>query len=87
MLQNLMAVFSLLVGLAGLTLSYAAHRQKVRQEGQEAELRAQELARLRREREQEERQRRREHEQEERRRQLEQIEQQQRESRQASMIN
>ena len=84
MLQNLVAVLSLLVGLAGLTLSFAAHRQKVRQEGREAELRAEELAR---EREEAERRRQQERENEERRRRLEHTRRQQRERRQASLIN
>jgi hypothetical protein len=35
MVQNLVAVFSLLIGAAGLMLSYAGHRQKVRQDEQE----------------------------------------------------
>ncbi|WP_058043881.1 hypothetical protein [Streptomyces roseifaciens] len=53
MVQNLIAVFSLLTGLVGLTLSYAAHRQKVREGRQESALRAEELQKFRREREQE----------------------------------
>ncbi|GGQ33086.1 hypothetical protein [Streptomyces roseolilacinus] len=76
MVQNLVAVFSLLIGLAGLTLSYAAHRQKVRQDRQEAALREGELQRFQREREQEQRLRERE-----------QSAERQRERHQASMIN
>ncbi|MFE0647562.1 hypothetical protein ACFVZH_03090 [Streptomyces sp. NPDC059534] len=53
MVQNLVAVFSLLTGLVGLTLSYAAHRQKVREGRQESALRAEELQRFQRDREQE----------------------------------
>ncbi|MCX5390314.1 hypothetical protein [Streptomyces sp. NBC_00094] len=53
MVQNLVAVFSLLTGLVGLTLSYAAHRQKVREGRQESALRAEELRRFQRDREQE----------------------------------
>lgn len=76
MVQNLIAVFSLLIGLAGLTVSYAAHRQKVRQDRQEAALREEELQRFRREREQEQQLRERE-----------QSAERQRERHQASMIN
>ncbi|MDF3149219.1 hypothetical protein, partial [Streptomyces sp. T21Q-yed] len=53
MVQNLVAVFSTLIGLAGLVLSYAGHRQKVRQEAQESARRAEELRSIEREREQE----------------------------------
>ncbi|WP_406364569.1 hypothetical protein [Streptomyces sp. NBC_00645] len=59
MVKNLVAVFSTLIGLAGLMLSYAGHRQKVRQEAQEAQeaqetaRRAEELRRIERDREQE----------------------------------
>lgn len=53
MVQNLVAVFSLLTGLVGLTLSYAAHRQKVRENRQESALRAEELQKFQRDREQE----------------------------------
>ncbi|WKU48050.1 hypothetical protein Q3V23_30560 [Streptomyces sp. VNUA116] len=53
MVQNLVAVFSLLIGLAGLTLSYATHRQKVREEEQESALRSEELRKFQRDREQE----------------------------------
>ncbi|MFF0204242.1 hypothetical protein [Streptomyces sp. NPDC005017] len=52
MVQNLVAVFSLLVGLAGLALSYAGHRQKVRQE-RESTRRADEQGRAERARERE----------------------------------
>ncbi|MFJ1973957.1 hypothetical protein ACIO93_35535 [Streptomyces sp. NPDC087903] len=53
MVQNLVAVFSLLIGLVGLMLSYAGHRQKVRQDVQEYALRAEELRKVERDREQE----------------------------------
>lgn len=53
MVQNLVAVFSLLTGLVGLALSYAAHRQKVREGRQESALRAEELQKFQRDREQE----------------------------------
>ncbi|QEV49442.1 hypothetical protein CP980_34250 [Streptomyces vinaceus] len=49
MVQNLVAVFSLLIGLGGLTLSFMDHRRKIRQEAQESALRAEE-ARQRHER-------------------------------------
>ncbi|MER7477453.1 hypothetical protein ABTX60_07320 [Streptomyces sp. NPDC126510] len=50
MVQNLVAVFSLLIGTAGLLLSYAGHRQKVRQDAQERALRADEQQRMEHER-------------------------------------
>ncbi|MFD8237402.1 hypothetical protein ACFV20_36715 [Streptomyces sp. NPDC059696] len=53
MVQNIFGVFSLLIGTAGLLLTYAGHRQKVRQEAQESALRAEELLRGERDREQE----------------------------------
>ncbi|MEU9158130.1 hypothetical protein AB0D59_48295 [Streptomyces sp. NPDC048417] len=53
MVQNLIAAFSLLIGMAGLTLSYAAHRQKVRQESQEYALHTEELEKFQRDRERE----------------------------------
>ncbi|MER7955355.1 hypothetical protein [Streptomyces sp. NPDC096030] len=53
MVQTLVAVFSLLTGMVGLTLSYAAHRQKVREGRQESALRAEELQKFQRDREQE----------------------------------
>ncbi|WP_371664747.1 hypothetical protein [Streptomyces sp. NBC_00280] len=53
MVKNLVAVFSTLIGLVGLMLSYAGHRQKVRQEAQENARRAEELRRTERDREQE----------------------------------
>ncbi|MFJ9819693.1 hypothetical protein ACIRU3_31410 [Streptomyces sp. NPDC101151] len=45
MVQNLIAAFSLLIGLAGLTLTYAAHRQKGRQDSQ-TELKLRERRRI-----------------------------------------
>jgi hypothetical protein len=39
MVQNLIAVFSLLIGLGGLSVTYAAHRHKVRQESEAAAIR------------------------------------------------
>jgi hypothetical protein len=45
MVQNLVAAFSLLIGLAGLTLTYASHRQKF-QRDREQERRASALSQL-----------------------------------------
>ncbi|MFC9679012.1 hypothetical protein [Streptomyces sp. NPDC056948] len=53
MVQNLVAVFSLLIGTAGLLLSYAGHRQKTRQDAQDRALRADEQQRMEHDREQE----------------------------------
>lgn len=74
-MQNLIAVFSLLIGLAGLTLSYMGHRQKVRQETQETALFVEQLQGLQRERGQDQEQRK-----------LQERVQRERERRQASMI-
>ncbi|MFE2543592.1 hypothetical protein [Actinacidiphila glaucinigra] len=54
MVQNLVAVFSLLIGLAGLTLSYMAHRQTVRQDEQESARRAADVREAREEEQEQE---------------------------------
>jgi hypothetical protein len=53
MVQNIFAVFSLMIGTAGLLLTYAGHRQKVRQDARDTVLRAEELRRVERDRERE----------------------------------
>jgi hypothetical protein len=54
MVQNLLAVLSLLIGTSGLMLSYAGHRQKVRQDTHENTHRAEEQRRIEQERQRQE---------------------------------
>jgi hypothetical protein len=87
MVQNLFAVFSLLIGAAGLLLTYAGHRQKVRQDAQESALRAEEQRRIERDREQERQQAHARREQEARARRNREARDRERDRYQASMVS